>query len=72
MGSLKDFSLFAFPDGSKISDIALRSEANNKGKLVIVDTPEDKTVSTGKDVTFHCRTEDPHNTQLLWTLNGNF
>lgn len=58
------FSLFSFPDG-KFSD-----DVQNNRKLIIVSKPENKTVAAGKDVTFECKTEDPHNTQLLWTYNG--
>lgn len=54
-----------FTDGK-----AERSE--NKGEqLVIIDRPQDVTVPAGNDVYLQCKTEDPHNTQLLWTLNGS-
>uniref|UniRef100_A0AC34QH49 Thymidine kinase, cytosolic n=1 Tax=Panagrolaimus sp. JU765 TaxID=591449 RepID=A0AC34QH49_9BILA len=38
--------------------------------LKIIEKPKDTTVLAGKDVFLQCRTEDPHNTQLNWKMNG--
>ncbi|KAE9550691.1 hypothetical protein FO519_006092 [Halicephalobus sp. NKZ332] len=46
------------------------SRSEKEGQLRIVERPLDTTVPAGKDVLLKCGTEDPHNTELSWTLNG--